>query len=88
MSNNWSWLGINDEGAERLDGMLTGKGERKCTMKDGPAEGICYTVPNNATLIRVAWQMKGYLYECRNDGEFWHRADPVIHIFPDHSQFD
>lgn len=85
MANNWAWLGINDEGAERLDGILTGKGERKCTMKDGPAQGVECIVPNSATLIRVAWRMKIHMYERRKDGEFWYMGESVIRVFPDHS---
>lgn len=81
MANGWSWLGINDEGAERLNGMLTGKGDRKCTMKDGPAQGVECIVPNNAIVIQVTHKHVTHEYERRDCGEFWYSGKSFPRVY-------
>lgn len=81
MANNWSWLGINDEGAAKLDGMLTGVGERRCTMRDGPAQGVECIVPNNAVVIQVTHKHVAHEYVRRDDGEFWYGGKSFPRVY-------
>lgn len=83
MSHGWEWLGLNDEGAERLDGILTGNGtgERTQTMKDGPAEGVSCVVPCNAIKIHVTHKHRTHEYERRDDGEFWYTGKSFPRVY-------